>query len=106
MAFTYLILNTVFTLVIGIAFIVKVGRPSKNWWITLAGVMALTLVFDNLAIWAGFFSYNTSLISGLYIGLAPIEDFFYALIVCLLVPVLVKTIPAVSIPSSTQEFKP
>ena len=92
MAFTYLILNVVFTIIIGAAFIVKVGKPSKTWWITLGAVLTLTLVFDNLAIWAGFFSYNTALISGVYVGLAPLEDFFYALIVCLLVPVLVKVV--------------
>ena len=50
MAFTYLMLNVVFTIVIGAAFMVKVGKPSKTWWITLGAVLTLTLVFDNLAI--------------------------------------------------------
>lgn len=64
--------------------------PSKNWWITLGAVLLLTLIFDNLAIWAGFFSYNPSLILGIHLGLAPIEDFFYAFMACLIIPLLLE----------------
>ncbi len=69
-------------------FVKKFQKPSKNWWITLAIVLVLTLIFDNLAIWAGFFSYAPERILDIHIGLAPIEDFFYAILVCMLVPLL------------------
>jgi lycopene cyclase domain-containing protein len=71
-------------------FVRKLKRPSKNWWITLGIVLLLTLIFDNLAIWAGFFSYNPALILGIRVGLAPLEDFFYAVMVCLIVPLLLE----------------
>jgi lycopene cyclase domain-containing protein len=46
------------------------------------------LIFDNLAIWLGMFSYNPELILDIHIGLAPVEDFFYALLACIIVPLL------------------
>jgi len=88
MAFTYLILNVLFCLTIIVLFARKFKKPSKAWWITLLVVLLLTLIFDNLAIWAGFFTYSPERILGLHIGLAPLEDFFYAFMVCLLVPLL------------------
>lgn len=63
-------------------------KPSKTWWITLIILLLLTLVFDNVMLWAGFFEYNTDKLLNIYIGLAPIEDFFYAVLAALLIPVL------------------
>ena len=52
-----------------------------------AGILVLlTAVFDNLMIAAGLFTYPESLISGVRIGLAPIEDFAYPLCAAFLVP--------------------
>jgi hypothetical protein len=47
----------------------------------LAGVVlvGLTLVFDNIMIAAGLFAYADAHISGLRIGLVPIEDLSYPL---------------------------
>ena len=42
-------------------------------------LIALTAVFDNVMIAAGLFTYPEQHLSGLRIGLAPIEDFTYAL---------------------------
>ena len=88
MAFTYLILSIVF-----IAFVVlllgkRFTKPTKNWWITFVILLTLTLIFDNLAIWLGMFSYNLERILGIYIGHAPVEDFFYVLLACIIVPLL------------------
>jgi lycopene cyclase domain-containing protein len=41
-------------------------------------------VFDNLIIGVGLVAYDESRILGLYIGLAPIEDFLYAMVAVLL----------------------
>lgn len=45
-----------------------------------------TAVFDSLIITSTIVDYNADLITGVRIGAAPIEDFFYALVVALLVP--------------------
>lgn len=52
-----------------------------------AGILILlTAVFDNLMIAIGLFGYPDELISGVRIGLAPIEDFAYPLCAAFLVP--------------------
>lgn len=51
-----------------------------------AVLVVLTAVFDNLMIAAGLFTYPADRISGLMIGLAPIEDFSYPLCAAFLVP--------------------
>jgi lycopene cyclase domain len=54
--------------------------------VTAIVLMALTAVFDSLMIAAGLFTYPEELISGVRIGLAPIEDFAYPLCAAFLVP--------------------
>ena len=49
-------------------------------------LVVLTAVFDNLMIAAGLFTYPPEHLSGLRIGLAPIEDFSYAVCAAFLVP--------------------
>lgn len=88
MAFTYLILNVLFAGCVTFLIAQRYSKPTKTWWISFIILLGLTLVFDNLAIWLGFFSYNPALILGLHVGLAPIEDFFYAILACIIVPIL------------------
>lgn len=90
MALTYLILNLFILTWAALLFVKKWKRPSKTWWITLAAMATLTLVFDSLAIYLGFFHYNEANILGITVGLAPIEDFFYALVAVIIVPALWK----------------
>ncbi len=54
----------------------------------LAALLTLfmTLVFDNLIILAGIVGYDDSLISGIKLGVAPIEDFSYTLVGLVLIP--------------------
>jgi len=52
----------------------------------MALMLLLTAIFDNLMIFAGLFDYGTHTLSGLRIGLAPIEDFAYAACAVLLGP--------------------
>lgn len=40
-------------------------------------LVVLTAVFDTIMIWSGLFGYADAHISGVRIGLAPIEDFAY-----------------------------
>ncbi len=67
------------------------GKPGVRWGavaLTIAALCALTAVFDNLMIALDLFSYSPALISGLHIGLAPIEDFAYPIAIALLLPPL------------------
>ncbi|MDH4397087.1 MAG: lycopene cyclase domain-containing protein [Actinomycetota bacterium] len=54
-------------------------------WAT-ALVLLMTLVFDNLIILAGIVGYDETLISGIRLGIAPIEDFSYTLVGLVLIP--------------------
>jgi lycopene cyclase domain-containing protein len=51
-------------------------------------MMLLTAVFDNAIIGFGLVDYDESLISGLRIGFAPIEDFAYTVAALLIIPAL------------------
>ncbi|MHA7295352.1 lycopene cyclase domain-containing protein [Arthrobacter sp. HLT1-21] len=61
-------------------------------------LLTLTAVFDNLMIQLGFFGYNPYRISGVFVGLAPVEDFAYTVAAAVLLPALwsLFTPPAVS----------
>jgi lycopene cyclase domain-containing protein len=56
--------------------------------VAAAVLVVLTAVFDNLMIAAGLFTYPPESISGIRIGLAPIEDFAYPVCAAFLVPAL------------------
>lgn len=92
---TYLALNAAFllpALVVGIAAAV-VLKGRRKAALAAAGaaavvVLVLTAVFDNLMIGVGLFSYAPNLISGITVGLAPVEDFAYPLAAVLLLPAL------------------
>jgi lycopene cyclase domain-containing protein len=56
--------------------------------LSAAALIVLTAVFDTIMIGAGLFGYAESHISGLRIGLAPIEDFAYPVAGVLLLPAL------------------
>lgn len=88
MAFTYLILNLVFLTCVVVLFLQHIKKPTKAWWVTLAVLFVLTAVFDSLIVWANIVGYDPSKILGIYVGFAPIEDFFYALLAVIIIPAL------------------
>lgn len=51
-------------------------------------VLVMTAVFDNVMIGVGLVGYDPTRISGVFIGLAPIEDFAYAVAAVILLPSL------------------
>lgn len=51
-------------------------------------MVTLTLVFDNVIIGTGIVAYDQSLLSGIMLGYAPIEDFAYTLVALVLIPSL------------------
>lgn len=54
--------------------------------VTIAVLVALTAVFDTIMIAAELFHYDDAHLLGLFVGLAPIEDFSYPLAAALLLP--------------------
>lgn len=52
--------------------------------LAILGLVVLTVVFDSLMIAGGLFTYAPQRISGIRIGLAPVEDLAYPLAVALL----------------------
>lgn len=85
---TYLILNIVVIIAACLLFRVHVRRPSNAWIVTFIGLLILTAIFDNFIIWAEIVGYDTSKLLGIYIGIAPIEDFMYSILAIIIVPTL------------------
>lgn len=89
---TYLLLNTVFLGIVAVVAVVAMrARRSPRWRaVGLAAILmiALTAIFDNLIIGTGIVAYDDSLISGIRVGLAPIEDFAYTVAALVLLPAL------------------
>lgn len=54
----------------------------------LVVMLILTAIFDNMIIGFGLVDYDSELISGVRIGVAPIEDFAYTVVAMMIVPVL------------------
>lgn len=64
------------------------GRLLGSVAAAAAALVLLTAVFDNVMIAVGLFEYADSVISGLRLGLAPIEDFAYPVAAVILLPSL------------------
>ncbi|MCU1482597.1 MAG: lycopene cyclase protein [Subtercola sp.] len=61
--------------------------------VTAIILLVITAVFDNVMISIGLVGYNRDLISGVFVGVAPLEDFAYALGAVLLLPALWALLP-------------
>ena len=86
---TYWALNAIFLAVVVVAVIL--ARRRLSWpaiGITAAVLLVMTAVFDNIMIGIGLVDYEPSLISGAFVGVAPLEDFAYALAAVFLLPSL------------------
>jgi len=87
---TYTLLNAVFLAVVAlVAIAAVVARRSPRWRaVGLAALLLLTMtaIFDHVIIGTGLVAYDDSLISGVRIGLAPIEDFAYTVAALVLLP--------------------
>ncbi len=82
---TYLILNTYYlAILIGFYFISGAYKQFALHLHTFAAMIIGTAIFDNAIIGFGLVAYDETKISGIKIGLAPIEDFAYSIAVVLL----------------------
>ncbi|MGF0130919.1 prenyltransferase [Dietzia cinnamea] len=74
------------------------GEDRRRWLIGVGGslvvLLVLTAIFDNIMIAAGLVAYDDSLTSGIRLGVAPIEDFSYAIAAAVFVPSVWFTLTA------------
>ena len=89
---SYLEINTWFitgVLVVTAILLLLGVRPSVR---AMAGsllvVGAITAIFDNAIIGAGLVAYDESTLSGVMVGLAPVEDFAYTFAGAILIPMV------------------
>jgi lycopene cyclase domain-containing protein len=77
---TYWALNAIF---LGAVAVVTALAARRLHWatvgVTAAVVLVMTAVFDNIMISVGLVAYNPELITGAFLGVAPLEDFAYAI---------------------------
>lgn len=88
---TYALIVLPFLVVAGIVTAASAMRPGfarrmRASALTAIVLVALTAIFDNVMIAADLFTYPEHLISGIRIGLAPLEDFAYPVAAAFLVP--------------------
>lgn len=85
---TYLLLNIAFMVVVFVVLRLTLVRPFRVWWIMFMVLLLLTAVFDNILIYFDIVAYAHDRLLGIYVGIAPVEDFFYAILAAFLVPVV------------------
>jgi len=89
---TYWALNAVFLAAVAVLAIVAIAsRRSPRWGavaLAAAIVLVMTAVFDNVMISVGLVAYDPEHTSGVRLGVAPIEDFAYAIAAVVALPCL------------------
>jgi lycopene cyclase domain-containing protein len=91
-------LNALFlaaVVVVGCLALVKSRRAMP--WLAIAGTLGIlllfTVMFDNVMIGIGLVGYDASKISGVFVGIAPLEDFAYAAAAAVLLPSVWMLLP-------------
>jgi lycopene cyclase domain-containing protein len=89
---TYWSLNAIFLAVVAaVAIAAIISRRAPRWralGLTMLLLLVMTAVFDNVMIGVGLVGYEETLISGAFVGIAPLEDFAYAIAAVILLPSL------------------
>jgi len=89
---TYLLLNLPFLGAVAlVAVAAGVSRRSPRWravGFAAIPLVILTAVFDNIIVGTGVVAYDPDRISGLRLGVMPVEDFAYAIAAVVLLPSL------------------
>lgn len=86
--FKYSLLNLIFLIPVILFAYPNAKKNRRATAYLLAILVGLTIIFDNLIIYAGIVSYTSANILGINIGYAPIEDFAYTVAAVLLLPAL------------------
>jgi len=80
---SYALLNLLF--IVPVLVLLFAFRWLAHWGTlcyTLVALLLMTAVFDR----SGIVAYDPALLSGVFIGFAPVEDFAYTLVAALLIP--------------------
>ena len=85
---TYLVLNIVVLCVLIALLIALRLRFDRSMIVAIVVLLATTACFDSLMIQVGIMAYNKERIIGLFVGNAPVEDFFYTLAAGLMIPTI------------------
>ena len=83
---SYLTLNLIF---VAISLTALFLVPKNRWPAYLVGLLPMlliTVVFDNVIVGSGIVAYDPNKISGLKIGMVPIEDLAYTIAAVVIVP--------------------
>ena len=113
---TYLWLNVVFLVAVFVFWVVAMAvhgrrarrriaagevtatpRPRRRMaalFLTLAVLVALTAIFDNVIVGLGIVGYDEAKISGVLVGVAPLEDFAYTVAAVFGLPALWMLLPS------------
>jgi lycopene cyclase domain-containing protein len=88
---TYVVLNLIFLSALALlALVLRKRLPWRAIGVATAALLGATAIFDNLIIWADIVAYDESHISGIKVGLAPIEDFAYAIAAPVLLSIAIE----------------
>jgi lycopene cyclase domain-containing protein len=89
---TYLLLDLAFLGTVGlVALATWLSRRMPAWRLvafTAIPLLVMTAIFDNVLVGVHIVSYDPELITGAVIGVAPVEDFSYAIAAVVLLPCL------------------
>jgi hypothetical protein len=86
---TYLLLSLGFGLAgLVIAFLIGRSSFSRATWQTMFLLLAATVIGDNFIVANGIVEYDSTKILGIFIGVAPVEDFAYTLVAVTLIPAI------------------
>lgn len=89
---TYVYMSIPFLVIALIAFLIKrkqgAGKVTTVTLLSTLILFVLTIIFDNIMVWADFFGYGDTKHLGVWIGLIPLEDLFYPLFAALFIPAI------------------
>jgi lycopene cyclase domain-containing protein len=85
-------LDAIFLAAVAVVGVIAALRGRRRRWlavlITLGVLLLVSAVFDNVMIGVGLVGYDPAKISGVFVGVAPLEDFAYAVAAAVLLPSL------------------
>jgi len=89
----YLGLNAIFLGALAILTIPVIKQlPWRAIGLATVALLVITAIFDNVIIGLGIVAYDETKISGIMVGLAPIEDFAYSLAAPILISLTMEYI--------------
>jgi lycopene cyclase domain-containing protein len=91
-------LNAIFLAAVAVTGCLALAKSRRALaWLPIVGTLGIlllvTAVFDNVMIGIGLVGYDAAKISGAFVGIAPLEDFAYAVAAAVLLPSLWLLLP-------------